>query len=83
MTPSLPAALAARDVCHAVIVLDRLALGTATNGELRRLSRWPGDSFRSLLRWMERQGLIERRPGRWALANSGPSQTRIVDRLAA
>ena len=49
------AALAARDVCRAILVLTCLAEGPATNAELRRVTGWPGDSFRSLLRRMERR----------------------------
>ncbi|MFO1160936.1 MAG: hypothetical protein U1E60_19000 [Reyranellaceae bacterium] len=57
-------AIAARDVCRAIIVLDRLAEGPATNDELRKAAGWPGDSFRSLLRRMARDGMIEAAPSR-------------------
>jgi hypothetical protein len=65
--------LATRDVCRAVVVLDRLAVGSATTPELRRAAGHPGDSFRSLLRRMQRAGLIAciatpGRPCRWSLA---------------
>lgn len=69
-------ALAARDTCRAVIVLATLADGPATNAELRRAAGWPGDSFRSLLRRMAREGLIERAPSRrWRRT----ATTRVVD----
>ena len=68
---SLLVAIAVRDACRATIILARLAEGSATNAELRRAAGYPGDSFRSLLRRMERHGLIVAIPGlhrRWALA---------------
>jgi hypothetical protein len=55
-------ALATRDAVRAAIVLATLRQGTASNSELRRATSWPGDSFRSLLRRMERAGLIVARP---------------------
>ncbi|MGD9894850.1 MAG: hypothetical protein AB7U18_26505 [Dehalococcoidia bacterium] len=83
MTPeaerALLIALAVRDVCRAVLVLDRLGAGSATTPELRRATGWPGDSFRSLLRRMRREGLIDcfatpGRPCRWSLAGRTPRQ---------
>lgn len=73
-------ALAARDGIRAAAVLAILAQSTACNAELRRATGWPGDSFRSLLRRMERAGLIvvilsasparqPHRPRRWARAD--------------
>ncbi|MGD9724713.1 MAG: hypothetical protein AB7U76_26045, partial [Pirellulales bacterium] len=55
-------AIAARDAVRAVIVLATLAEGPGNNAELRRATGHPGDSFRSLLRRMERAGLIVARP---------------------